>query len=134
MTGWIKRFKSPWYYWHTGQTGIAVISLGVSTLLLWLLFLMTAGFSIIGILLAVVLDTVGLVLAILYLIVFRAYLPEWMGLREDADAWILAFIVWPFFLSFFVNRLVTFGVAAVSGYTGDPGRTNRHPSMPKTDE
>lgn len=90
-----------------------MISLGVSTLVLWLAFGAAVGFSMLGILLAVVLDTTGLVLALLYVVVLRADLPEWMGLRDEADAWILSFIVWPCFLSFFVNRLVTFGVAAV---------------------
>jgi hypothetical protein len=134
IIGWIKRFKSPWYYWHTGHSRIAVISLGVSTLVLWLVFGATVGFSIVGILLAVVLDTAGFALALLYLVVLRATLPEWMGLRDNADVWILSFIVWPCFLSFFVNRLVTFGVAAVSGYTGYPPWTDRHHSAPTTDE
>ncbi|MCB1770877.1 MAG: hypothetical protein KDJ31_14470 [Candidatus Competibacteraceae bacterium] len=134
MTGWIKRFKSPWYYWYTGHLRIAVISLGVSTLLLWLVFGATMGFSMAGILLAVMLDTAGFALALLYVVVLRTALPEWTGLREDADTWILAFIVWPFFLSFFVNRLVTFGVATVSGYTGDPQQTDRHHSVMTADE
>ncbi|MCB1921534.1 MAG: hypothetical protein KDJ28_16385 [Candidatus Competibacteraceae bacterium] len=134
MTGWIKRFKSPWYYWYTGHLRIAVISLAVSTLVLGLVFGATVGFSMVGILLAVVLDTAGLALALLYVLVLRAALPEWMGLRDNADAWILSFIVWPFFLGVFVNRLVTFGVATISGYIGDPQRTDRHHSASTADE
>jgi hypothetical protein len=57
-----------------------------------------------------------------------------MGLRDDADDWIISLIVLFFLAGFFVNRRVTFMVATVSGYFDYPLRMDCHHSAPPTDE
>jgi len=64
----LKKFKSPWYYWHTGHKKIALLSMLLSAGILWICLGATVGFSMIGIILAILLDGIGLGLALLYLI------------------------------------------------------------------
>jgi hypothetical protein len=107
----IKKFKSPWYYWHTGQKKIALLSMLLSTGILWIGLGATVGFSMGGILLAILLDGVGFGLALLYLIFLRAYIPEWIGLQGHVDALVMNRLIWPLLVGFFVSRISSFVVA-----------------------
>lgn len=113
----LKKFKSPWYYWHTGHKKIALLSMLLSTGILWICLGATMGFSMIGIILAILLDGIGLGLALLYLIFLRAYIPEWTSLQSNADAFVMNILIWPLLAGFFVSRISSFVVAKVSGYT-----------------
>ena len=113
----LKKFKSPWYYWHTGHKKIALLSMLLSTGILWICLGATMGFSMIGIILAILLDGIGLGLALLYLIFLRAYIPEWISLQSNADAFVMNILIWPLLAGFFVSRISSFVVAKVGGYT-----------------
>ena len=113
----LKKFKSPWYYWHTGHKKIALLSMLLSTGILWICLGATVGFSIVGIILAILLDGIGLGLALLYLIFLRAYIPEWTSLQSNADAFVMNILIWPLLAGFFVSRISSFVVAKVGGYT-----------------
>lgn len=113
----LKKFKSPWYYWHTGHKKIALLSMLLSTGILWICLGATVGFSMIGIILAILLDGIGLGLALLYLIFLRAYIPEWTSLQSNADAFVMNILIWPLLAGFFVSRISSFIVAKVGGYT-----------------
>ena len=113
----LKKFKSPWYYWHTGHKTIALLSMLLSAEILWICLGATVGFSMIGIILAILLDGIGLGLALLYLIFLRAYIPEWTSLQSNADAFVMNILIWPLLAGFFVSRISSFVVAKVGGYT-----------------
>ena len=113
----LKKFKSPWYYWHTGHKKIALLSMLLSTGILWICLGATVGFSMIGVILAILLDGIGLGLALLYLIFLRAYIPEWTSLQSNADAFVMNILIWPLLAGFFVSRISSFVVAKVGGYT-----------------
>ena len=113
----LKKFKSPWYYWYTGHKKIALLSMLLSTGILWICLGATVGFSMIGIILAILLDGIGLGLALLYLIFLRAYIPEWTSLQSNADAFVINILIWPLLAGFFVSRISSFVVAKVGGYT-----------------
>ncbi|HRZ07398.1 MAG TPA: hypothetical protein P5102_14845 [Candidatus Competibacteraceae bacterium] len=113
----LKKFKSPWYYWHTGHKKIALLSMLLSAGILWICLGATVGFSMIGIILAILLDGIGLGLALLYLIFLRAYIPEWTSLQSNADAFVMNILIWPLLAGFFVSRISSFVVAKVGGYT-----------------
>ena len=113
----LKKFKSPWYYWHTGHKKIALLSMLLSAGILWICLGATVGFSMIGIILAILLDGIGLGLALLYLIFLRAYIPEWTSLQSNADAFVINILIWPLLAGFFVSRISSFVVAKVGGYT-----------------
>ena len=111
----IKQFKSPWYYWHTGQKKIALLSMLLSAGILWMALGATVGFSIVGIILAILLDGIGLGLALLYLTILRAYIPEWINLKNNADVLVMNILIWPLLMGFFVSRISTFVVAKSTG-------------------
>jgi hypothetical protein len=113
----LKKFKSPWYYWHTGRKKIALLSMLLSAGILWICLGATVGFSMIGIILAILLDGIGLGLALLYLIFLRAYIPEWTSLQSNADAFVINMLIWPLLIGFFVSRISSFVVVKVGGYT-----------------
>ena len=113
----LKKFKSPWYYWHTGHKKIALLSMLLSTGILWICLGATVGFSMIGVILAILLDGIGLGLALLYLIFLRAYIPEWTSLQSNADTFVMNILIWPLLAGFFVSRISSFVVAKVGGYT-----------------
>lgn len=117
---WRRHFKSPWFYWHTGHRGIAIISLLASTLMLWIGLWITTGFSVAGVILAVILDTIGFWLALIYLLVLRSYLPELIGLKAAADLLMLKQFIWPLLAGFFSNRICSFIVAKICGYPFAP--------------
>lgn len=111
----MRKFKSPWYYWHTGHKVIALSSLTLSTLILWAV-LGSAGFSPWGILLALLLDAAGFWLALLYLLVLRPYVPAFSSLQAQVDALIIYQFAIPMLLGFLLNRASSFLVARLSGY------------------
>lgn len=113
---WLKKFKSHWYYWHTGHKKIAIISMIVSILAQGLLLALAGGFALGGILLAVLLDGVGFILAIFYLLFLRPYLPEWIGLQHSADVFLIQMVIVPMLIGFFLNRIASFFVAKLCGY------------------
>lgn len=43
----LKKFKSPWYYWYTGHKKIALLSMLPSTGILWICLGATVGFSMV---------------------------------------------------------------------------------------
>lgn len=112
-----RSYKSPWFYWHTGHRRIAVLGLLLSSVALWSGFVLLAGFSIWGVVLALVLDAAGFWLALAYLLFLRTYLPTWTGLRDSADAFIVEQLLVPVLLGFLVTRTITFLVAKACGYT-----------------
>ncbi|HAO32574.1 MAG TPA: hypothetical protein PLP22_03955 [Candidatus Competibacter sp.] len=114
---WLHRFKSPWFYWHTGYKAIAVSSMILSLLILWLGFAVVAGFSIWGVIVAVLLDALGLLLVVLYLGFFRAYIPDFIGLQTNADAFVIEQLLLPMLVGFFLTRAITFFVARARGYS-----------------
>ncbi len=75
----------------------------------------TVGFSIVGIILAILLDGIGLGLALLYLTILRAYIPEWINLKNNADVLVMNILIWPLLMGFFVSRISTFVVAKSTG-------------------
>ena len=112
----LNRFKSPWFYWHTGYKAIAVSSVGLSALLMLVGFVVAAGVSAWGVVIAVLLDAVGLLLVVLYLLFLRAYIPDWIGLQANADTFILHQLLVPMLVGFFVTRAITFFVAKAFGH------------------
>lgn len=113
---WLKKFKSHWFYWHTGHKRIAIFSMIASALAQGLLLALAGGFTLSGILLAVLMDGVGFVLAVFYLLLLRPYLPEWIGLQHSADVFLVQVIVAPMIIGFFLNRIMSFVVARHCGY------------------
>ncbi|MBK1717050.1 hypothetical protein [Thiocystis violacea] len=112
----MKRFKSHWFYWHTGQTQIALISLAASGLLSGLMLTLAAGWSPWSILLAVFFDVAGLCVALAYLLVLRWSVPEILGLQAPADAFVLEFLILPASVGFVLNRGCAYLVAKAFGY------------------
>jgi MFS family permease len=103
--------KSYWYYWHTGSKLVAVISMILSAAVTWLVLAISAGFSIWGIILAVLLDTLGFWVAVIY-VALRSYLPSFM--LEQCDTLVLYQFVIPVCIAFVVGRLITFWVAKLN--------------------
>lgn len=75
----------------------------------------TVGFSIAGIILAILLDGIGLGLALLYLIILRDSIPEWINLKNNADVLVMNTLIWPLLMGFFISRISTFLVAKSIG-------------------
>jgi len=113
----LRRFRSHWYYWYTGHPWIAVLSVGVSTLILWVISGFITGFSLVGLLVIVLLDALGFWLAMLYLLLLRPLLPEWSGLQGSADAFIVQQWGVPLLIGVFLSRSVSLVVAKISGYS-----------------
>lgn len=118
----VRRFKSHWYYWYTGHKRIAVLSMMVSTLILWISLGATAGVSISGVVIAVLLDAIGFWLAIAYLLFLRSYIPQLVGLQGNADAWVVNQLIFPVLIGFFLTRITSFCVAKICGHTLDEKR------------
>ena len=105
----MKYFRSYWYYWHTGHPVVALSSMVLSLVILFSGMVLLAGFSLWGVLLALVLDLLGLMAVLAYALFLRTLVPDLM--LEQADFWILNQFVLPVIAAFVVNRLVTYGVA-----------------------
>lgn len=110
------KFKSHWFYWHTGHKFIAVTSMFVSTMGMWLILAVTAGFSVWSIIIAVLLDGIGFWLLIIYFLVLRDYVPEFMSLQEKVDSLVVYKFIIPILISFFVSRMSAFFVAKKFGH------------------
>ncbi len=100
--------KSYWYYWHTGNKFVAVISMILSAAVTGLVLALSIGFSIWGIILAVLLDSIGFLVVLIYVAV-RSDLPSLV--LEQSDAFMLNQFVVPLCIAFLVGRLITFWVA-----------------------
>ncbi|HPE61908.1 MAG: hypothetical protein KDI15_13470 [Thiothrix sp.] len=109
----MKYFRSYWYYWYTGQPVVALVSMAGSFLLLFLGLVWLGGFSLWGVLLALVLDALGLVFVLIYVLVLRTFVPDLLVVQ--ADFWVLNQFVLPAIAAFFVSRLVTGVVARLWG-------------------
>jgi hypothetical protein len=109
----IKDFKSHWYYWHTGHKFIAILSMMVSTLIMSVFLVFFAGFSIWGIIFAVLLDAAGFWLAIVYLFFIRFNITEFIGLQSSVDTLVVNQLVVPMLIGFFVARISSFSIAKI---------------------
>ena len=114
----LRIFDSPWFYWYTGNKIIAIVSIILSTLVMWLLLFKVMDFSIIGVIIAVLLDVNGFLLIFMYLIFLRNYIPEvpsyypdYLHFREKSDLLVGGIFLKLVFFSFVVNRLSAFFVA-----------------------
>jgi predicted neutral ceramidase superfamily lipid hydrolase len=103
--------KSYWYYWYTGSKTLAVISMVLTALLVDMGMFIAAGLSLWGVAIAVLLDSIGFWLAVIYALALRNYLPDM--LRADADTLVVSQFVIPLLATFVIGRLVTWSVAAV---------------------
>lgn len=73
----------------------------------------TVGFSIWGIILAVLLDAVGFWLAIVYLFFVRYHITEFIGLQSSIDTLVVNQLVFPVLAGFFISRISSFFVAKI---------------------
>ncbi len=102
--------KSYWYYWHTGNKPVAVISMILTAAVIGLILVLSVGFSMWGVILAVLLDSIGFLVIIIYVMV-RNHLPDL--LLEQADALVFNQFVIPVCIAFVVGRFVTLWVAKI---------------------
>ncbi len=91
--------------------------MAVSVLLLWIVSGLINGFSLTGVLIAVLLDSAGFWLAILYLLLLRPSMPQWGGLQASVDVLLIQQWLIPLLIGVFLNRLVSFAVAKACGYS-----------------
>lgn len=110
-----QRFKSYWFYWYTGHRVIAVSSMLLNTLILWLTLVLGAGFSIWGIVIVVLLDALGFWMGLIYL-VLRQHISDWWGLQDKVDHLVLSQLLLPFCVSLVLNRVCSLLVAYCLGY------------------
>ena len=125
----LSKFKSPWYYWHAGYKYQSLLILVACAAASWLLLGLSAGFDILLILILIVLDAVGLILLLVYLLLLRPYIPPILGDYVDNMA------IWHFVLaamSVVINRCVTYFIArkvfrlpSVNGFitSTEPGKS-----------
>lgn len=106
-------FPSHWYYWYTGKKKVAVISMALSFILLTLILNGLFNFSVWSVLLALLLDAVGLVVIAIYLISLRSFIPD--ALLIQTDALVVHYFLVPICLALILNRFVTFLVAKAFG-------------------
>jgi hypothetical protein len=106
-------FKSPWYYWHTGQRPVALASLLLSTLVMAGLVVVFSGLSVWAVAVSLLLDSVGLALLLVYIFVIRCYLPDLA--IGPLDSFVSTELVLPLLLGIVITRTVTLGVARVMG-------------------
>lgn len=111
----MKRFKSPWFYWHTGQKRIALISLAMSGLVSGLVLILVAGCSAWSILLALLLDAAGLLVALVYVVVARWSIPAGFGLQAHIDTVVFELVLLPALVGFVLNRACAFLTARACG-------------------
>ncbi|NOT86455.1 MAG: hypothetical protein HOP02_17110 [Methylococcaceae bacterium] len=111
----MRRFKSVWFYWYTGHKNIALLSMLLNTLIMWLVLVLGAGLSIWGILIAVLLDALGFWMALIYLAI-RHNLTGWWSLQEKVDQLFITQLLIPFLVSLVLSRVSSFLVAKCLGY------------------
>ena len=113
-------FKSPWFFWYTGHKAIACASMVFSTAMMWLILAASANFSIWAIIIAVLLDSLGLWIALIYLFALRTYidqLPMFQNfVRNLFDNLVLHHMVVPVLIGFFTSRLASFVIAKLCQY------------------
>lgn len=112
----MKRFKSHWFYWHIGETRIALTSLAASGVVSGLVLTLMVGCSVWAILLAVLFDSASLCLALMYFLVLRWSIPEGLGVQAHADTLALEFLILPALVGLVLNRGCAFLVAKTLGY------------------
>ncbi|WP_295400809.1 hypothetical protein [uncultured Thiocystis sp.] len=114
-------FKSHWYYWYTAQKPIAILSMILSIAVMTLCLTLAAGCSIWGIIVAVLLDSLGFWLTILYVFVLRTYIPELA--QDQMDSLVATQLALPLLLGFFIVRVSTFLVASAFAAKVNRSRT-----------
>lgn len=116
-TGRPLKFKSHWYYWHTGRKSLAMMSMVVSIAAMTLCFVLAAGYSIWGVIVAVLLDGIGFWLTLIYVFAVRSYIPELA--QGQVDTLIATQLVLPMLLGFFISRISTYFVARAFASTAN---------------
>ncbi len=106
---WSLRFKSHWYYWYNGQKSIAILSMAISMAIMAVCLVLTAGYSLWGIMIAVFLDSAALWLSLFYVVALRSAIPEFA--QCQVDTLIATQFALPMLLGFVFNRVSTFVVA-----------------------
>lgn len=101
--------------------------MAASAAVMALVFVAAAGFSIWGVLIAVLLDAVGFGLAVLYLLLLRTYVPAFLGLQASADAFVVNELIAPMLVGFFVTRLVSYFIARACSYTSPSSKKTHAP-------
>ncbi|HOW75693.1 MAG TPA: hypothetical protein P5102_08460 [Candidatus Competibacteraceae bacterium] len=89
----------------------------ISTLIMWGFLVFSADCSIWGIIIAVLLDTVGFWLAILYVFFIRYNITELIGLKSSIDMLIVNHLVIPMLVGFFITRISSFSVAKICSFS-----------------
>jgi hypothetical protein len=130
----MNKFKSPWFFWYTGHKFIAVLSMFISAMIMWAVLVIGAGFSIWGIILAVLLDAIGLWVALIYMIALRDYIGDFdktlhnlplinhvdfisnLYLQDKIDGIVVTHFVIPLIISFFLSRLTSHLIAKICRY------------------
>lgn len=112
------KFKSPWYYWHTGHKRIALASMAASALVSWVFLFAVSGFSLFAVLVAVLLDSADVFLALAYLFLLRGCVLGF--LHSTADALVFQSLAVPLMVGFFVSRVSSYWVARRLGYDFGP--------------
>ncbi len=111
--------RSHRYYWYTGQKRIAIASLLVSSVIMLVCLVVGAGYSVWGIVVSLLLDSVGFWLAMIYFLVLRSHVPG-LGLSY-VDTWISTQLLWPLILGAFITRVSTLLVARTISTNGVKG-------------
>jgi hypothetical protein len=106
------KFKSHLFYWYTGNKLVAIISLAVSTAIMWAALVVSAGFSIWGIITALLLDVMGFWLALIYFFLLRNYVPFML---DKVDGFVIQNLIIPAIIGSFLSRIVCFFVAGWFG-------------------
>jgi|TARA_B110000091_G_C13417425_1_gene310702 hypothetical protein len=112
----ITALKSHWYYWHTGNKITAVLSMIITSILVTGILIASVGFSIWGLILAVLMDAAGFMLAAIYLLIVRPYYPDLFYGQEEIDMLVVNFLLAPLIFSFFISRITTFYIAKKRGH------------------
>ncbi len=114
---------SPWFYWCTGYKAIAVMSIVLSSSIIWLVMFKTVDYSIVAVVFILLLDINGFLLVIVYFFLLREYIPEvpnyypeFLHFRQQADIFVENQLIKYVFVSFVVNRLSAFFIAKLFRY------------------
>lgn len=80
------------------------------------LLVLTAGFSLWGILFAVLLDAAGFWMAVVYLLFLRDHITEFIDLQSHIDMLIITQLALPMLAGFFISRLSSFSIAKLFSF------------------
>ena len=103
------KFKSPWYYWYVGYKKESILCFFASMIISWALVGIAADLSIVLIAIFLLLDSVGFVLSLFYILLLRQYIPSIVG--DYFDEIIIWHFVIAFISSIFINRGITYLIA-----------------------